>query len=91
MDRSEKVKHVLKSKQDRDHPCHGQMPGCAGQCTPARWGCRNCWFKLPKYLRDKIWDAYRPGQEVNMTPSREYLDVAEEVDQWIREKYPESR
>jgi len=31
-----------------------------------------------------IWSAYEIGQEVSMTPSREYLDVALEVERWIQ-------
>lgn len=81
--RDEKVQHVLKAKQTRGHGCH--WPGCAEQVPPARWGCRKHWFALPKHLRDKIWDAYRPGQEETMTPSLEYLDVADEVQKWIRD------
>jgi hypothetical protein len=42
---------------------------------------------LPKYLRDKVWAAYRVGQEVTMTPSRAYLDVAHEVEQWVLDNY----
>jgi hypothetical protein len=51
---------------------------------PAMWGCKAHWFKLPKHLRDKIWATYRPGQEVNMTPSKAYLEAARQVDQWIQ-------
>lgn len=39
---------------------------------------------LPKYLRDEVWRTYVPGQEITKTPSREYLDVADKVQQWIR-------
>jgi hypothetical protein len=39
-------------------------------------------------LRNRIWETYRPGQEVTMTPSREYLDAARAVQQWIAENYP---
>jgi hypothetical protein len=49
------------------------------------WGCKEHWFKLPKYLRDKIWREYRAGQEKTLTPSRAYLDVAHEVEAWIIE------
>lgn len=45
-------------------------------------------MKLPQRLRKKIWDAYRPGQEETMTPSREYLVVAREVQNWIDYHYP---
>jgi transcriptional regulator with XRE-family HTH domain len=81
--KGDKVRHVLRAKQDRDHECH--WPGCDTQVPPARWGCRKHWFMLPKALRDRVWASYRPGQEVAMTPSREYLAVAREVQDWIRE------
>jgi hypothetical protein len=47
------------------------------------WGCSAHWFKLPKYLRDRVWDVYIPGQELRMDPSAEYLEVALEVQEWI--------
>jgi hypothetical protein len=50
------------------------------------WGCKQHWFKLPKQLRDAIWETYVPGQEVDMSPSSEYLAVARAVDDWIRER-----
>lgn len=75
-----KVAHVKRAGQTRDHHCH--WPGCTKQVPPAIWGCRPHWFTLPKPLRDRIWAAYRPGQEVSMTPSREYLQVADEVQRW---------
>jgi len=50
------------------------------------WGCRPHWYSLPKYLRDKIWNTYQIGQEINMTPSKEYLTVAREVEQWIKNR-----
>lgn len=79
--RSDKVAHVLRSGQDRNHTCH--WPDCERQCPPAKWGCREHWFKLPKRLRDAIWDAYVPGQEQRLNPSREYVRVAREVQEWI--------
>jgi hypothetical protein len=81
MDINEKVEYVLKQTQTRNHTCH--WPGCNVQVPPAMWGCKKHWYKLPKYLRDKIWNAYNPGQEITMTPSREYLDAAKEVENWI--------
>lgn len=82
----EKVQHVKTAKQDRIHHCH--WPGCGEQVPPAMWGCRKHWLRLPKALRDKIWMAYRPGQEKDMRPSREYLAVAKEVQEWIRKSFP---
>ena len=82
MNVNEKREHVLSQGQTREHHCH--WPGCKKQVPPAMWGCRYHWFRLPRYLRDKIWAAYRPGQEKDMRPSKEYLEVAEEVQEWIR-------
>jgi hypothetical protein len=50
---------------------------------PAAWGCRKHWFMLPIGLRNKVWVAYRPGQEESKTPSRRYVEVAQEVRNWI--------
>jgi hypothetical protein len=52
------------------------------------WGCYFHWMKVPKFLRDKIWEAYRPGQERLGDPSEAYLKVAREVNEWIRENHP---
>lgn len=80
---STKANYVRSQGQTRDHHCH--WPGCDKQVPPAMWGCKGHWFKLPSVLRAKIWRTYEPGQEVTMTPSAEYLAVADEVQQWIRE------
>lgn len=81
----DKVAHVKSQGQTRHHECH--WPGCTTQVPPALWGCKTHWYMLPQYLRNKIWASYRIGQEVNMTPSRAYLDAAREVEQWIKEHY----
>lgn len=80
--RMDKARYVTRQGQTRNHTCH--WTGCTRQCPPAMWGCKEHWFKLPKALRDRIWAAYAPGQEVDMTPSAEYLQVADDVQQWIR-------
>lgn len=79
----EKVRYVKTQGQTRNHGCH--WPGCEAQVPPAKWGCTAHWFKLPKYLRDRIWATYRVGQERTMTPSREYVAAARDVEAWIRE------
>jgi hypothetical protein len=72
------------------HACH--WPGCRREVPPAMWGCKSHWFMLPKYLRDAIWRTYVPGQEITKTPSREYLDAADNVQQWIKNNIkPEMR
>ena len=78
-----KSAYVLAQPQTRSHTCH--WPGCDKQVPPAMWGCRPHWFALPRKLRDKIWDAYRPGQEKDMQVSEDYVTVSDEVQAWIAE------
>ncbi len=80
--RTAKVAYVKAAGQTRLHECH--WPGCTQQVPPAKWGCAGHWFKLPKRLRDRVWAAYVPGQEVDGVPSDEYLAVAREVQEWIK-------
>ncbi|WP_218578852.1 hypothetical protein [Vineibacter terrae] len=78
-----KAAYVVRQRQTRQHHCH--WPGCTRQVPPAMWGCREHWYRLPKPLRDRIWRAYRPGQEADQRPSREYLEAARDVQAWIAE------
>lgn len=78
-----KAKYVLSQSQNRDHTCH--WPGCPKQVPPALWGCASHWYTLPKELRDRVWAEYVPGQEISMTPSEAYLEVAMEVERWIKQ------
>lgn len=82
--REEKAAYVRSQGQTRRHHCH--WPGCEVQVPPAMWGCKTHWFRLPIRLRNMVWAAYRPGQEVNGTPSEEYHDVMVAVERWIREQ-----
>jgi len=84
---SEKADYVRSQRQTRNHTCH--WPGCDRQVPPAMWGCKQHWYELPKDLRDRIWRTFRPGQEVNGSPSREYLEAAREVQAWIAAQQPE--
>jgi hypothetical protein len=77
-----KADYVRSQPQTREHHCH--WPSCGKSVPPAMWGCRQHWFALPQYLRDKIWATYRPGQEIDGTPSAAYLAAAAEVQAWIR-------
>lgn len=80
----QKADYVRRAGQSRNHHCH--WPGCEKQVPPAMWGCKAHWFKLPQRLRNAIWRAYRPGQEIDGTPSAEYVAVSREVRQWITEQ-----
>jgi len=76
-----KADYVRRQPQTRKHHCH--WPGCDKQVPPAMWGCSTHWFILPAALRSKVWATYRPGQEVTMTPSAAYIEVAKQVQAWI--------
>jgi len=79
-----KAAYVKAQGQTRKHHCH--WPGCERQVPPAMWGCRPHWYALPQELRDRIWGTYRPGQEVNGTPGREYVEAARAVQVWIAQQ-----
>ena len=78
-----KADHVRTATQTRAHACH--WPGCGRQVPPAMWGCAPHWFRVPLRLRRKLWTAYRPGQEADLGVSASYLEVANEIQAWIRE------
>lgn len=71
-----------------NHTCH--WPGCDRIVPPKLWGCRPHWFALPQALRDLIWATYRRGQEVTKTPTREYVQAARQVQDWIATNAPKS-
>jgi hypothetical protein len=75
--------YVRRQVQTRKHHCH--WPGCDEQVPPAMWGCKTHWYKLPRRIRDLIWAAYRPGQEIDMKPSAEYIRVARLAQEWIED------
>lgn len=76
-----KADYVRRQPQRRNHACH--WPGCGRQVPPAMWGCRAHWYKLPAHLRTLIWRTYRPGQEIDGRPSRDYVTAARAVRKWI--------
>lgn len=44
-------------------------------------------MRLPGHIRYAIWDAYKIAQEVDMSPSKEYLLAAHKAQDWIKENY----
>ena len=53
------------------HECHAT--GCKNHIPPAMLMCRAHWFMVPKNIRDEVWGAYRPGQEVTKDPNEKYM------------------
>lgn len=83
-------KRRLAAKEDAvQHHCH--WPTCKRAVPPKMWGCKEHWFRLPKPLRDRIWRTYVPGQEITKTPSPEYLEAAQAVQDWIANEIREGR
>lgn len=84
---SPKVEHVraaIAEGTHHGHTCH--WPGCDKRVPPAAWGCKPHWFALPTAIRNRIWAAYRAGQEGTKTPSREYVEAARAAQDWIAQK-----
>jgi hypothetical protein len=81
MSKADYVREKIAEGRSGRHHCH--WPGCDQIVAPAAWGCRKHWYSLPQGLRNKIWAAFRPGQEQSKTPSRRYVEVAREVQEWI--------
>ena len=81
-EKAEYVRGKIAGGKHHGHACH--WPGCDKRVPPAAWGCRPHWYKLPLALRNKIWAAYRTGQEDTKTPTRRYVEVAREVQNWIK-------
>jgi len=65
---------VALAVDDAKHVCHAA--GCRTPVHPKMFMCRPHWFRLPKPMRDAIWAAYRPGQEIRKDPSPEYIKAA---------------
>lgn len=63
------------------HTCH--WVGCNKEVPPSMWGCKSHWFRLPRFIRDRIWATYRTGQEITKTPSKSYLVAASAARKWI--------
>lgn len=83
MSKANYVRGEASKGHDGRHTCH--WPGCTVAVPPAMWGCRQHWYRLPKSIRDKIWRAYRPGQEKSKDPSPAYIEAAREAQQWIEQ------
>lgn len=56
------------------HYCHAI--GCDVEVPPRLHMCLPHWRMVPKILQDVLWKHYRQGQEIDKTPSLEYIAVA---------------
>lgn len=56
------------------HQCH--VRGCTVDVPPKLLMCRRHWYACPSHLRSEVWAHYRPGQEEDKSPTKEYLTAA---------------
>lgn len=60
-----------------EHLCHAK--NCAIPVPPKMLMCLRHWYMVPRAIRVQVWKHYRPGQEVDKQPSREYLTVMKQA------------
>ncbi len=66
------------------HKCHAT--DCSRSVSPKMLMCRKHWYMVDKPLRDKVWEEYQPGQEINKNPTYAYLLAAEAAIECVRRK-----
>lgn len=59
------------------HLCHAKE--CKTSVPPSLFMCRRHWYMVPVNLRHKVWATYRPGQEIDKHPTREYLEITRQA------------
>lgn len=53
--------------------------------------CPPHWYSLPEDMRREIWRLYRPGQEIDKSPSLAYLEAATRAQQYVKRLEDEKR
>lgn len=69
---------------DAIHRCH--HPTCPIAVPPAMLACKPHWFQLPLAIRNEIWRTYRKGQEVDKSPTREYMAAFQKAQDYWEER-----
>ena len=57
------------------HTCHARR--CNRVVPEKMLMCKRHWFMVPHGLRDRVWETYRPGQEIDKDPSEEWHQAAD--------------
>jgi DNA polymerase III epsilon subunit-like protein len=57
-----------------EHRCHAK--GCHARVEPRLLMCPRHWRAVPANLQADVWRTYRAGQEIDKSPTREYLAAA---------------
>jgi hypothetical protein len=56
------------------HACHAFA--CKAATKPSLFMCPRHWRMVPQEMKDALWAAYRPGQEIDKRTTREYRSAA---------------
>ena len=65
------------------HTCHAH--GCDTPVAPRLFMCGRHWRMVPKKMQNELWAVYVPGQETRKDPTSEYLEVAIEIRNYVKE------
>jgi len=57
----------------RPHTCHAI--GCSVHVPPRMLMCARHWRMVPRKTQITVWNEYRPGQEIDKSPSLGYLAI----------------
>lgn len=66
------------------HTCHAVQ--CPTDVPPKLLMCPKHWRMVPRQLQRNVWSHYRIGQEIDKSPTREYLDAAAAAIRSVAEK-----
>jgi hypothetical protein len=75
---------TVASPSKRPHTCHAL--GCDLKVPPKRLMCLKHWRMVPNQIQDQVWAYYRPGQEIDKRPTKDYLVAAGAAVQWVYER-----
>lgn len=79
--KADHVRREMRRGPTPGHDCHWPG-GCHVQTAAAQFCCTKHWRMIPRPLQQKVWRAYRIGQEISKTPTREYMEVMREIKAW---------
>ncbi|HEX9960573.1 MAG TPA: hypothetical protein VGB00_06555, partial [Pyrinomonadaceae bacterium] len=66
-----------------NHYCHAHK--CKTEVPPRLFACKKHWSALPPNLKMPILANYRKGQEIDKTPTLEYIKAVNEAKLFLAE------
>jgi hypothetical protein len=71
-------------RREVKHYCHAD--GCGVEVPPRLLMCLRHWRMVPGHLQRLVWRHYRPGQEIDKNPTRQYLAVMKQAIEAVAEQ-----